>query len=207
MTGHVIELDLGCSSLVGKIDSNRSLFQLSHLQRLDLSSNNFSHSHISPEFGRFLNLTYLDLSDSYFSGQIPSEISHLSMLQSLYFSGEMLKFGPHDFELLLQNLTQLRELHLTSINISSTIPPIFSSHLTTLRLRDTGLYGIIPESIFQLPNLKTLILQNNDQLSGYFPKTKWNSSASLVELDLSGVNLSCNLPDSLSYLTSLQSVS
>ncbi|KAH0704909.1 hypothetical protein KY290_009626 [Solanum tuberosum] len=207
MTGHVIELDLSCSGLVGKIDSNSSLFQLSHLQKLDLSSNNFSNSNISPEFGRFSSLTYLDLSDSYFSGQIPSEISHLSKLQSLYFSGEMLKFGPHDFEMLLQNLTQLSELHLTSINISSTIPPNFSSHLTTLRLGNTGLHGLIPESIFHLPNLETLVLQNNDQLSGYFPKTKWNSSASLIELDLSGVNFSCNLPESLGYLTSLHSLS
>ncbi|XP_006349945.1 receptor-like protein 12 [Solanum tuberosum] len=207
MTGHVIELDLSCNSLVGKVDSNSSLFQLSHLQRLDLSSNNFSNSNISPEFGRFSSLTYLDLSDSYFSGQNPSEISHLSKLQSLYFSGEMLKFGPHDFEMLLQNLTQLRELHLTSINISSTIPLNFSSHLTTLRLGNTGLHGLIPESIFHLPNLETLVLQNNDQLSGYFPKTKWISSASLVELDLSGVNFSCNLPESIGYLTSLHSLS
>ncbi|KAG5574065.1 hypothetical protein H5410_063831 [Solanum commersonii] len=160
-----------------------------------------------PEFGRFSSLTYLDLSDSYFSGQIPSEISHLSKLQSLYFSGEMLTFGPNDFEMLLQNLTQLGELHLTSINISSTIPPIFSSHLTTLRLGNTGLHGLIPESIFHLPNLEILVLQNNDQLSGYFPKTKWNSSASLVELDLSGVNFSCNLPESIGYLTSLHSLS
>ncbi|KAG5605685.1 hypothetical protein H5410_027177 [Solanum commersonii] len=36
MTGHVIELNLSCSGLVGKIDSNNSLFQLSRLQRLDL---------------------------------------------------------------------------------------------------------------------------------------------------------------------------
>ncbi|XP_069148370.1 receptor-like protein Cf-9 [Solanum lycopersicum] len=206
-TGHVIELNLSCSGLVGKIDSNSSLFLLSYLQRLDLSSNNFCNTNISPEFGRFSSLTYLDLSDSYFSGHIPSEISHLSKLQSLYFSGETLQFGPHDFEMLLQNLTQLRELHLTSINISSTIPPNFSSHLTTLSLGSTGLYGIIPESIFHLPRLETLVLQNNDQLSGYFPKTKWNSSASLVELDLSGVNFSCHLPESVGYLTSLHSLS
>ncbi|KAH0706197.1 hypothetical protein KY289_011273 [Solanum tuberosum] len=37
ITGHVIELDLGCSGLVGTIDSNSSLFQLSHLQMLDLT--------------------------------------------------------------------------------------------------------------------------------------------------------------------------
>ena len=141
------------------IDSNSSLFQLSHLQRLNLSWNEFHGSHISPEFGRFSSLTHLDLYNSNFSGQIPSEISHLSKLHSLrlYATGS-LRLVAHDFKLLLQNLTQLRELDLTFINISSTIPLNFSSHFTNLRLGFTGLYGIIPESIFHLPNLETLRL-------------------------------------------------
>lgn len=101
-------------------------------------------------------------------------------------------------------MTQLIELDLTSINISSSIPLNFSSHFTTLRLPNTGLYGIIPESIFHLPNLEMLQLLKNIQLSGYFPKTKSNSSASLIELDLSYLNISDNLPESLGYhLTSL----
>ncbi|PHT35699.1 hypothetical protein CQW23_23399 [Capsicum baccatum] len=207
MTGHVIELDLSCSQLVGNIDSNSSLFQLSHLQRLDLSKNNFSNSHISPEFGRFSSLTHLNLSESSFSGQIPFEISHISRLQSLRFSTSYatnLRLAAHDFKLLLQNLTQLTELDLSYVNISSTIPLNFSSHLTTLKLGGTGLYGIIPESIFHLPNLETLDLSENDQLNGYFPNTKWNSSASLVEIYLNEVNLSGNLlPETLGYLTSL----
>ncbi|PHT32539.1 hypothetical protein CQW23_28876 [Capsicum baccatum] len=172
MTGHVIELDLHCSQLVGKIDSNSILFQLSHLQRLDLLRNNFSNSHISPEFE------------------------------------DKLKFGPRDFKFLLQNLTQLTELDHTLINISSAIPLNFSSHLTILTLKETGLYGIIPESIFHLPNLVTLELQFNDQLHGYFPKTKWNSSAFFRVLDLNEVNLSGNfLPESLVYITSLHFLS
>uniref|UniRef100_M0ZT05 Hcr2-0B n=1 Tax=Solanum tuberosum TaxID=4113 RepID=M0ZT05_SOLTU len=208
MTGHVIELDLSCSKLVGTIDSNSSLFQLSHLQRLNLSSNDFYGSHISPEFGRFSSLTHLDLFSSNFSGQIPSEISHLSKLHSLRLNGfGRLRIVSHDFKLLLQNLTQLRELDLTFVNISSTIPLNFSSHLTTLRMGFTKLYGIIPESIFHLPNLETLDLSYSYPLSGYFPKTKWNSSASLIELDLSGVNFSDNLPESLGYLTSVRSIS
>ncbi|KAH0680994.1 hypothetical protein KY284_022079 [Solanum tuberosum] len=71
----------------------------------------------------------------------------------------------------------------------------------------TTLYGIIPESIFHLSNLETLDLSYSYPLSGYFPKTKWNSSASLIELDLSGVNFSDNFPESLGYLTSVHSIS
>ncbi|KAK4724419.1 hypothetical protein R3W88_027198 [Solanum pinnatisectum] len=84
---------------------------------------------------------------------------------------------------------------LSYINISSTIPLNFSSHLTTLKLGETELHGIIPESIFHLPNLETLHLYQNDQLSGYFAKNRWNSSASHMELFLSDVNLSDNVPD------------
>ncbi|XP_060170710.1 receptor-like protein 9DC1 [Lycium barbarum] len=153
MTNHVIELDLSCNQLIGVIDSNSSLFQLSHLQRIHLFGNNFSGSDISHKFGRFSILMYLDLSTSYFSGQIPSEISRLSKLQSLHLAS--------DFE---------------------------------------GLYGIIPESIFHLSNLEILDLSNNDQLSGSFPKTKWNSSTSLMMLDLSYVNFYDNFPDSFGYL-------
>ncbi|KAM3289541.1 hypothetical protein P3S67_017829 [Capsicum chacoense] len=189
MTDHVIELDLSSSCLVGTIDSNSSLFQLSHLQSFDLSYNKFSNSYISPKFTRFSSLTYLDLSDS-------------------YFKGDELKFGPHDFELLLQNLTQLRELDLTLTNMSSTIHLNFFSHLTTLTLKETGLYGIIRESIFHLPYLVTLDLQFNDQLSGYFSEIKWNNSASLKVLDLNEVNLSGNfLPEFLGYITSLHFLS
>ncbi|KAK4725717.1 hypothetical protein R3W88_030634 [Solanum pinnatisectum] len=211
ITGHVIELDLRCSRLVGTIDSNSSLFQLSHLQRLDLSFNNFSNSHISPEFGKFSSLKHLDLSKSYFSGQIPYEVSHLSKLHSLRLStfsySKKLRLTTHDFKWLLQNLTQLRELDLTYINIFSTIPLNFSSHLTTLGLSETGLYGLIPESIFHLPNLEALYLSSNYQLSGHFPKIKWNSSASLITLHLSGVNFSDNLPEYIGYLTSVRSLS
>nr|XP_016448748.1 PREDICTED: receptor-like protein 12 isoform X2 [Nicotiana tabacum] len=181
-TGHVIELDLSCSQLKGIIDSNSSLFQLSHLQRLDLSSTYFFPSEISPLFGRFSSLTHLDLSYSYFTGEIPSEISHLSKLQSLYLLGNALSLGPHNFKLLLQNLTQLRELDLSEVSISSTIPLNISYHITTLTLAYTGLHGALPESIYHLPNLEILDLDSNFQLSGYFPKTKWNSSASLKSI-------------------------
>ncbi|PHT84093.1 hypothetical protein T459_12536 [Capsicum annuum] len=184
MSGHVIELDLGCSSLAGTIDSNSSLFQLSPIKRLNLSYNNLYSSKISPKFGRFSNLTHLDLSDSSLSSQIPYEISHLSKLQSLFLSGNSeLRVLPRDFKMLLQNLTQLRELDLSHVNIFSTISLNFSSHLTTLMLEQLELHGMIPESIFHLPNLEELVLRNNDQLGGYFPTSKWNSSSSLKKLE------------------------
>ncbi|KAH0780491.1 hypothetical protein KY290_000089 [Solanum tuberosum] len=203
-TGQVIELDLGCSQLQGKFHSNSSLFQLFNLKRLDLSFNDFTGSLISPKFGEFYSLTHLDLSHSSFTGQIPEEISHLSKLHVLRFSGLIeLRLGPHNFELLLKNLTQLRDLNLDYVDISSTIPLNFSSHLTTLTLFNTQLCGVFPERVFHLSDLESLDLSDNPQLTVRFPTTKWNSSASLMYLDLYGVNIT-GLPESFSHLTSLQ---
>ncbi|KAH0728902.1 hypothetical protein KY289_000090 [Solanum tuberosum] len=207
MTGQVIELNLTCSGLQGKFHSNSSLFQFSNLKRLDLSYNDFSGSLISPKFGEFSSLTHLDLTFTSFSGQIPSEISHLSKLYNLRISNNAypygLRFGPHNFESLLKNLTQLRELHLYDVNISSTIPSNFSSHLTTLQLSAAHLRVILPERVFHLSNLKTLDLSYNHKLTVKSPTTKWNSSASLMYLYLKRVNITGRIPESFSHLTAL----
>ncbi|KAH0724224.1 hypothetical protein KY285_000086 [Solanum tuberosum] len=203
-TGQVIELDLRCSQLQGKFHSNSSLFHLSNLKRLYLSYNNFYGSLISSNFGEFSSLTHLDLLNSSFTGLIPTEISHLSKLHVLRIGDQYgLSLGPHNFELLLKNLTQLRELNLDSVNISSTIPLNFSSYLTTLRLPNTELRGVVPERVFHLSNLEFLHLSFNPQLTVRFPTTKWNSSGSLVFLYLYGVNITGRIPESFSHLTSL----
>ncbi|XP_015063241.1 receptor-like protein Cf-9 [Solanum pennellii] len=204
MTGQVIELDLRCSQLQGKFHSNSSLFQLSNLKRLDLSYNNFTRSLISPKFGKFSSLRHLDLSRSSFTGVIPSEISHLSKLYVLRICDlNELSLVPHNFELLLKNLTQLRELNLYDVNLSSTVPSNFSSHLAILTLFNTGLRGLLPERVFHLSNLESLHLSYNPQLTVRFPTTKWNSSASLIKLYLSDVDFTGRMPESFSHLTSL----
>ncbi|KAM3217916.1 hypothetical protein P3L10_022445 [Capsicum annuum] len=124
-TGQVIKLDLYCSGLQGKFHSNSSLFQLSNHRWIDLSYNDFYGLLISPKFGELSSLTDLDLLCSGFTGVIPAEISHLSKLQVLSISSDDpygLRLGSYSFELLLKNLTQLRELDLDSVNISSTNP-------------------------------------------------------------------------------------
>ncbi|KAG5628562.1 hypothetical protein H5410_000279 [Solanum commersonii] len=204
ITGQVIELNLTCSGLQGKFHSNSSLFQLSNLKRLDLSHNDFSGSLISPKFVEFSNLTHLDLSNSNFMGLIPFEISHLSKLHVLHIVDQYgFILGPHNIELLLKNLTQLRELDLEGVNISSTIPLNFYSYLTNLWLPYTELRGILPERVFHLSNLESFYLSNNVELTVRFPTTKWNSSASLMMLYLGYVNITGKIPELFSHLTSL----
>ncbi|XP_022716772.1 receptor like protein 30-like [Durio zibethinus] len=82
-TGYVIGLDLSCSCLRGIIPSNTSLVLLRHLRKLNLAFNNFSSSPIASVFGQFTTLTHLNVSNSNFSGIIPSAMfSHLHKLVS-----------------------------------------------------------------------------------------------------------------------------
>ncbi|KAK6776022.1 hypothetical protein RDI58_027023 [Solanum bulbocastanum] len=104
------------------------------------------------------------------------------------------------------NLTQLRELDLSFVNISSTIHLNFSSYLSTLWLQGTQLRRVLPESVFHLSNLKFLDLTDNPLLTVRFPTTQWNSSASLMELYLSGVNAIGRIPESFGHLSSLRTL-
>ncbi|XP_031111461.1 receptor-like protein Cf-9 homolog [Ipomoea triloba] len=205
-TGQVVELDLSCSQLLGTIDSNSTLFHLSHLQKLNLAGNRFDGSFISHKFGDFSYLTHLNLSSSRLSGQIPSKILHLPNLISLdlgdtFYSSSLFEIGNHDFMFLLQNATQLRELVLDGIPIHSSIPPNVSSSITTLSLSYTKLQGSLPTNIFHLPNLQKLLLQGNENLSIHFPSTRWNSSLSLSYLDLGSTGCPPNIIESLRNLS------
>ncbi|XP_057485938.1 receptor-like protein 6 [Actinidia eriantha] len=207
LTGHVIGLDLSCGQLYGTFDANSSLFQLPHLQRLNLAYNDFNSSRIPYAFGSLANLTHLNLSYSWFSGAIPSKISLLSKLISLDLSSDIGYFSlqQHHFRMLLKNLTQVQELVLNGVNISLVLPDSLTnlSSLTNLDLKWTGLQGNIPNNIFHLPKLQRLVLARNKDLRGNLPKVNWSSSSSLSHLDLSSTSLSGELPHSIGYLKSL----
>lgn len=208
LSGEVIGLDLSCSQLQGVINSNSSLFQLSHLQRLNLAYNDFSSSLISSKFGGLVSLTHLNLSSSGFSGQLPSQFLRLSHLISLDLSlpSQNIRIQPTVFKLLLQNLTQLREVLLTGIDIASVIPSNLSASLAALKLGSTNLYGKCPADIFQLPNLLRLELHSNFDLSGYLSDVKWNRCSALSYLDLSGTAFSGELSESIGHLKSLNNL-
>ncbi|KAG2713345.1 hypothetical protein I3760_04G172900 [Carya illinoinensis] len=164
-TGHVIGLHLSGSCLHGSINSNSSLFRLSHLWRLNLTNNNFSCSKIPYAIGNLSRLTYLNLGRSFVSGEVPSEVSYLCKLSILDLS--------YNYDLcigsltrLVQNLTCLEEILLTQFNISSIVPESLTnlSSLRTLNLQGCGLFGEFPIRIFQLPELQVLRIGDNEDL-------------------------------------------
>nr|XP_048330838.1 receptor-like protein 7 [Ziziphus jujuba var. spinosa] len=198
VTGHVIGLDLNNSCLFGSINSNSTFFNLVHLQRLNLA-------------GTLLSLTYLNLSGSAFSGQIPIEISHLFKLSQLDLSSnyngdveqKVLELKNPNLNSLLQNLTSLEVLDLSFVNISSIVPRFLSNFtsLTSLSLTSSGLHGEFPASIFQLPNLRILDVGSNKNLNGYLPE--FHHKSPLKELILCESSFSGSLPSSIQMLDSL----
>ncbi|XP_027769353.1 receptor-like protein 6 [Solanum pennellii] len=204
LTGHVIGLDLSCSQLVGNFHPNSSLFQLHHLQTLNLAYNDFYPSSIPHNIGRLTNLRHLNLSYSTFDGKVPTEISYLSNLVSLDLSyGFALQLNERTFEAMLHNFTNLELLSLFLVNISSPIPVnISSSSLRYVDLYDTNLQGALTENFFLLPNLEMLYLSYNDLLNGVFPKI--HPSSTLLELSIAYTGISGEIPDSIGTLSSLK---
>ncbi|XVF77166.1 hypothetical protein PTKIN_Ptkin14bG0023400 [Pterospermum kingtungense] len=205
ITGQVIRLDLNCSWLHGTIHSNSSLFHLPHLQKLNLAHNHFNFSKMSSKFSEFSSLVYLNLSDSVFAGIVPSQISQLSKLVSLDLSMNDLTLDKHTLEGLVHNLTEVRQFFLGGTNMSSINPNVLmnlSASLRSLDLFYCSLQGKFPESIFHLPNLKTLDLGSNENLT--FNLQQFNESSHLELLDLSESSFSKGLLDSIGNLVLLK---
>ncbi|CAI8611353.1 unnamed protein product [Vicia faba] len=206
VSGHVIGLDLSCSRLKGKFSPNSTIFHLKQLQQLNLAFNDFLESSIYHGIGELVNLTNLNLSYTGFRGDVPSTISHLSKLTSLDLSSSV-RLDPFTWKRLILNATNLRQLHLDGVDMSSikgsSLSQLInlSSSLVSLSLSFTGLHGKFPTNILSLPNLEELDLSFNQNLSGQLPMSNW--STPLRYLDLSYTVLSGGIPHSIGQLKSL----
>ncbi|KAI9153688.1 hypothetical protein LWI28_015009 [Acer negundo] len=231
MAGHVIGLDLSEESIYGGIDNSTGLFALQHLRSLNLASNLFDEAQIPSRLANLTNLTYLNLSDAGFVGQIPIEISSLTRLVTLDLSCYWSPCLQPNLKVLVQNFSELKQLYLDGVYISahgnewgqalsSSLPnlqvlslsnchlsgPIPSSladlqSLSIIRLDDNDLYGKLPENMFKVSTLVTLDLSFNNLLHGSLPNFPQNNS--LRTLVLRNTNLSGTLPDSIGNLKSL----
>ncbi|CAJ1953088.1 unnamed protein product [Sphenostylis stenocarpa] len=167
-----------------------SLIHLQYIQHLDLSDNYFSGSYIPHFMDSFTNLRYLNLSNSYFSGRIPSELGSLLQLRYLDLGNNYL-WG--EIPVQIGNLIHLQYLDLGGFYLSGKIPYQIGN-LMKLQYLNLGSYtlssnlsGAIPFHIGNLPFLHTLRLGGNFDIKA--EDAQWLSTLhSLTILELSSVH-------------------
>ena len=217
-TGHVVGLNLSHGNLQGVVSSNNSLFKLHNLMMLDFSWNfdlafNFdSHSMPAPSgFSLLPNLSHLNLANTGFSGQVPLQMSHLTKLVFLDFSGdEELKLESPDLKELIQNMPNLKEMRLDYVNLSTQNSDWFKAlsfaapNLSVLSLSGCSISGLIDSSLSNLHFLSEINLSLNN-LSSQVPDFLENLS-SLVSLHLSYCELLGEFPRGVFLLPKLQNI-
>ncbi|CAI9273905.1 unnamed protein product [Lactuca saligna] len=223
-TGRVTEIRLRGSDDMADFDNqdasvqklggnlNPSLQNLTSLEYLDLSSNDFGGNPIPTYIGSLRNLTYLNLSDSSFSGEIPTQLGNLSALRVLSVHRNL--YSDDQYELTVESLrwlsgvSRLRHLDLSGVQVgrvfdwSQVTRTLLPSSLEQLHLSNCGLPPITPNLTINLSLLSVLDLSFNNFSTNSIPS--WISSfRSLVSLNLANCEFKeniCNLREiSLSW--------
>ncbi|XP_073267819.1 receptor-like protein EIX2 isoform X3 [Populus alba] len=192
-TGHVVQLDLrhrqvsfaNKTTLRGEI--NHSLLNLTRLDYLDLSLNNFQGAEIPAFLGSLKNLKYLNLSHASFNGQVSHHLGNLSNLQYLDLSWNYgLKVDKLQWASTLPSLKHLDlsglklteavdwlesvnmlpslvELHVSSCSLPQ-IPLFLQTNFTSLTVLDLStnyFNSSIPQWLFNFSRIQHLNLREN----------------------------------------------
>ncbi|XP_014496656.1 receptor-like protein 12 [Vigna radiata var. radiata] len=208
--GGVIGLDLSDEFIFGGLD-NSSLFELEHLQRLNLAYNDFNSS-IPVNFSKLKSLRYLNLSSAGFHGQIPNEISHLTDLTTLDLSTPLtsipiLKLQNPNIAMFLQNLAKITELYLDGVMVSAEGKEwchALSSlqNLEVLSMSSCNISGPIDSSLATLEKLSIIRLSQND-ISSSVPEF-FASFSNLNVLEISSCSLNGLFPKGIFQLQTLK---
>ncbi|KAJ1280005.1 hypothetical protein BS78_04G199100 [Paspalum vaginatum] len=196
----VTGINLTGQSLGGQISS--SLRNLTFLETLDLSNNNF-HGPI-PLLVKLQHLNKLVLGSNFLEGVIPDWLANCSHLAELDLAENNLT---GNIPLKLSLLTKLEAIVLFDNYLTGAIPPALGKIITlkTVDLSENQLSGTIPDGVWQMPNIEQLILSENN-LSGGIPQAL-SKLSSLTELSLTsnmiGNALPSNIGDALPNLQSL----
>ncbi|KAH9704165.1 protein kinase domain-containing protein [Citrus sinensis] len=169
----------------------------------------YENDNIKGELGRFKfscfpNLRNFKIRTNYvLSGRIPSEITALSMLQTLELPYNGLT-GIIPLE--MRRLRNLVHLDLSDNHLMGHIPPTLCglSKLKILNLSFNSLVGNIPSNVGHLTQLTTLAIASN-QMNGSIP-LGIGSLKVLQALDLSRNEIGGSIPTTLGHLKWLRSV-
>ncbi|GKV22029.1 hypothetical protein SLEP1_g31932 [Rubroshorea leprosula] len=176
--GRVIGLDLSDEWIFGGLKNSGNLFDLQHLQSLNLANNDFG-SNFPSRFDKLSNLTHLILSHAGLIGKTPIDISRMTSLVTLdlsvyadfYFG---LKLENPILVMLVQDLEELKHLYLDGVNILAqgnewcqTLSSL--ANLQVLSMSNCNLSSPIDSSLSKLQSLSAIRLDGNN-LSGQFPE-------------------------------------
>jgi len=170
----------------------------SSLTMLDLSHNWFPYSTFD-WFHSLTSLVTLDLSDTQIHIPLRVAVQNMSCLRNLHLSNNNLSSTDLN---MLYNISTLERLDLAYNNIQGVLPSAIGSlsGLMHLDLSANGFEGKLPRSLGNMCNLQHLDLSYN-KLGGGVYELLGNSSACTVKnmefLDLSRNRLSGTLPDQL----------
>ncbi|KAM5587929.1 hypothetical protein ABKV19_006400 [Rosa sericea] len=178
-----------------------ALFNMSSLTILSLWQNNLSGSLPENICQHLPNIQVLDIGRNIFGGPLPSNWSQCKQLRWLDISINNLRGSiPHEI-----GLSSLEKLALGINNLSDHIPSsIFKMpKVKVISLDNNQLSGSLPADLGTgLPNLQKLYLGKN-KLSGVVPKSISNASQ-LMHIDLIFNSFSGFIPSTLCTLTKLQ---
>ncbi|XP_008244014.1 PREDICTED: probable LRR receptor-like serine/threonine-protein kinase At1g34110 [Prunus mume] len=218
--GHVVGLDLSSEAINDGIDDSSSLFDLQHLQSLNLADNHFTYgTRIPSAIGKLVNLRYLNLSSCSFYGSIPKSIANLTHLQFLDLSENQIQGKiPH----WIWSFNHLDYLNLSCNSLVTLEAPLYDSGVSIVDLHSNQLQGQIPTFIpfgyyldyssnhfnsipsdIGLTPTAFFSLSNN-HLHGVNPASICNAESFLMSLDLSNNFLSGIIPPCLTAMRNLR---
>jgi Leucine-rich repeat (LRR) protein len=192
---NVREFDVSHNELSGQFPLATMLLKGKNLHTIDIAHNNFTGSFPTGIISQNFALHYLNVRNNQMTGTIPTTINMFVQLQHLdiahnHFTGpvpnslgrcealEYLFVGHNQFDTAddslppLSELVQLRELSLSGLGMSGSIPGWlqYLTNLEMLDLSDNALTGAIPTKVWSLPRLYYLILNDNN-ITGPLPST------------------------------------
>ncbi|KAK4387942.1 putative LRR receptor-like serine/threonine-protein kinase [Sesamum angolense] len=218
---NLVVLKLSSNNLSGPVDDLVNLCR--NLHSLDLGGNNFS-GNLSVQLDRLLefsvpmnnlggeipswffsencSLRCLDLSDNFFIGRIPKEISNCKDLVSLNLYGN--KFSG-EIPPAVGSLLSLQSLLLGENSFSRDVPEslVQMSNLSLLDLSRNGFGGDVQEIFGQLHQVSSLVLSGNSYTGGLLSSGIFELQ-NISELDLSDNDFFGPLPVEISQMSNLK---
>lgn len=166
LLSNLVILDMSKNQLAGSFPSD--IPKSSNLTFLSLYENELTGPLKS--LSNMTALQHLDLSSNNFVGPMDVAIGNLTNLVFLFLSNNPFESGPIPDSFVALN--DLNELSLRGTNRTGSLPDFIGRNLTMLRVLDLGsnaLTGQIPASYGKLLRLLFLLLNNNPGLTGELP--------------------------------------